>query len=68
VQRVSNLYGYAGKVIWVNLTKSSIRIRPLENLALQYIGGKGYGAKILFEMSKPKTDPYDPSNLLIFAT
>jgi len=68
VQRVSNLYGYAGKVIWVNLTKSSIRIRPLENLALQYIGGKGYGAKILFEMIKPKTDPYDPSNLLIFAT
>lgn len=38
-----------------------------EKICKEYIGGKGFGAKILSEM-EPKTDPYDPANLLIFAT
>jgi len=62
------LYGYAGKVLWVDLTKKSVRVRPLdEELARRYIGGKGFGAKIIHEVAPPKVDPLYPANLLILA-
>jgi len=63
-----NLYSYSGKIARVNLTSSGVRIEVLkEDFAKQYVGGKGFGAKILYEELNPKTDPYEPSNLLIFA-
>ncbi len=63
------MYGYAGKVVRVNLTSGKVDVNALnENLASQYIGGKGFGAKILYDELSPKVDPFDPSNLLIFAT
>ncbi|MBS7621389.1 aldehyde ferredoxin oxidoreductase family protein [Candidatus Bathyarchaeota archaeon] len=63
------MYGYAGKVIRVDLTKSNIAIEALKKeLASQYIGGKGLGAKFLLIELEPGTDAFDPSNLLIFAT
>jgi len=66
---VSELYGYAGKILRVNLTKGKVVTEQLgKNLASLYIGGKGFGSKILVEETKPKTDPYNPENLLIFST
>jgi aldehyde:ferredoxin oxidoreductase len=63
-----NLYGYSGKIARIDLTSGKVRTEFLkEDFARQYIGGKGFGAKILYEELKPKTDPYEPSNLLIFA-
>ncbi len=63
-----NVYGYAGKVVRVNLTSGKVYVNALdEKLALQYIGGKGFGAKILYDELNPKINPLDPSNLLIFA-
>lgn len=63
------MYGYAGKVLTMNLVKSKATIQVLdEELVLHYIGGKGFGAKLLSERIKPGIDPYDPANLLIFAT
>lgn len=63
------MHGYAGKILWVNLTKGRATTEWLEKeLASLYIGGKGFGAKILYEKTQPRTDPYDPANLLIFAT
>jgi aldehyde:ferredoxin oxidoreductase len=63
------LYGYSGKIARIDLTKGKVLIEPLrEDFARQYIGGKGFGAKILYDELKPKIDPYEPSNLLIFAT
>lgn len=61
--------GYAGKILRVNLSQRKIRTEDLsEGMCREYIGGKGFGAKILYEETTPRTDPYDPSNLLIFAT
>ena len=61
--------GYAGKILRVDLSKKEVNLRKLrEEMCREYIGGKGFGAKVLFEEVKPKTDPYDPANLLIFAT
>ena len=63
------MYGYAGKMIHINLTKSNIIIESLKKgFTSQYLGGKGFGAKTLIEKITPKTGPYDPANLLIFAT
>ncbi|MEM2614253.1 MAG: aldehyde ferredoxin oxidoreductase N-terminal domain-containing protein, partial [Nitrososphaerota archaeon] len=62
------MHGYAGKVVRIDLTSGKVQIEKLkDDLALNYIGGKGFGAKILYEELKPKIDPYDPSNMLIFA-
>lgn len=63
------MYGYAGKILRVNLTKSKVAFEALQKeLALHFIGGKGFGAKILYEELNPKINPYDPKNLLIFST
>lgn len=64
-----NLFGYTGKIIRVDLSKSVVEIETLdEKFALNYIGGKGFGAKVLFEETGIRIDPYDPANVLIFAT
>jgi aldehyde:ferredoxin oxidoreductase len=43
-------------------------VRGSERVCWKYVGGKGFGAKILFEELEPKRDAYHPANLLIFAT
>lgn len=61
--------GYAGKILRVNLSQRKIQTENLsEEMCREYIGGKGFGAKILYEETTPRTDPYNPSNPLIFAT
>jgi len=39
-----------------------------EEIPRKYLVRKGLGAYLLFNHLKPRTDPYDPSNLLIFVT
>lgn len=61
--------GYAGKILRANLSRRKSEIKNLsEEMCRTYVGGKGFGAKILLDEMAPGTDPYDPSNLLIFAT
>jgi len=61
--------GYAGKLLYVNLTEGSVEKRSLDrNLALNYIGGRGFSSRILFDELKPGTDPLSPENRLILAT
>lgn len=65
----ADMKGYAGKILRIDLSNGDLDIRNLpEKVCREYIGGKGFGAKILFEQMDPKTNPYDPANLLIFAT
>ena len=63
------LSGYAGKIGWVDLTQGTTRVEDLEkSLARKYLGGKAMGAYLLSRHLRPKTDPYDPANVLIFVT
>ena len=63
------MYGYAGHMLKVDLSRGKTKIEPLEKeLASLYIGGKGFGAKILYDQMRPRIDPYDPESLLVFAT
>ena len=60
---------YANKLLMIDLTCESVDIIPLsEDLKKNYIGGKGFGAKLLFDMLTPGTDPLGPENLLMFMT
>jgi aldehyde:ferredoxin oxidoreductase len=61
--------GYAGRVLEVDLGTRSFAFKPLdEETAHLYIGGKGYGARVLYDRTEPGIDPLGPENLLIFAT
>ncbi len=63
------LRGYMGKALEVDLTRREIEIVELdEEWARMFIGGKGLGAKILYESVKPGLDPLSPKDPLIFIT
>ena len=61
--------GYAGRILEVDLKNRTFAFKPLdENIARLYIGGKGYGTRLLYDMTKPGIDALGPENPLIFAT
>ncbi|MEM2100299.1 MAG: aldehyde ferredoxin oxidoreductase family protein [Thermoproteota archaeon] len=63
--------GYAGKYLIVDLTRGKTSVgRVDESFALNYIGGYGFGARMLYDMMpKPaEIDPFSPENVLIWWT
>jgi aldehyde:ferredoxin oxidoreductase len=61
--------GYKGTVLFVDLDKGEAVGKSLgQDFARKYIGGRGFGAKILYDEVKPHTDPLSPANLFIMAT
>jgi len=59
--------GYWGKIGLVNLSNRSIKyLEPEKRLYKEYIGGKGLGAKLLFDMTSPHVDPFSPDNIVAF--
>jgi len=66
---MGKLYGYAGKILRVNLTNQKIAIENLnEKYARDYIGGRGMIARIAWDELKPGIDPFSSDNKLIFMT
>src|SRR4030043_1843915 len=56
--------GYMGKMLIVNLSRNELRDEVLdEELARQFIGGYGIGARILFSRQKGGVDPLRPDNI-----
>jgi aldehyde:ferredoxin oxidoreductase len=63
------LRGWTGTVLRVDLTRGEIRREALDpDWARDYIGGRGIGARYLWEELDPQVDPLAPENLLVFAT
>lgn len=61
--------GYSGKILRVDLTNGSIQTQPLDETVVQkFLGGRGYGVKILYDENPPRVDPFAPENRLIFFT
>jgi aldehyde:ferredoxin oxidoreductase len=59
--------GWAGKVLDINLTSGEIKTYPLdERKARLFIGGRGLGARFLWDEVGPGVDPLSPGNVLIF--
>ncbi len=62
------MLGWTGLFLNVDLTNSKAAAQPYdESLALNFLGGRGFAAKILWNRLKAGTDPLSPQNLLIFA-
>ncbi|MDD2471219.1 MAG: aldehyde ferredoxin oxidoreductase N-terminal domain-containing protein, partial [Methanocorpusculum sp.] len=60
--------GYAGKMVYVDLSTGAITIKPTPpELKKDYIGGRGFGIRILTDMVDPEIDPLSDKNILVFA-
>jgi aldehyde:ferredoxin oxidoreductase len=60
-------YGYAGKILRVDLTTSQITEIPSSNYLPEYLGGRGLNAKIYWDEVMPEVKALDPENRLIFS-
>ncbi len=61
--------GYADRILYVNLSKNLLDIRPFPaEWKRSYLGGRGLGIKILADALDSIGDPLDESNVLVFAT
>ncbi len=62
------LNGYGGQVLRVNLTDGTIEKKELDpELARDYLGGRGFAAKVLYSGLEKGTDPLGADNKLIVA-
>ena len=60
------IFGYAGKILRVNLSNRKITIEPTLKYARQWLGASGIAIKILYDELRAWVTPYDPANKLIF--
>jgi len=62
------LYGYAGRILYVDLSTGKTRVEKLsEDYAKKYIGGIGLGMRLWLDNSKAGVDPLSPDNPLVLA-
>ena len=61
--------GWMGKVLRINLTDKSVKEEPIDaDVWKKFLGGRGFGAWILYHEVDNKIGALDPQNVLIFAT
>jgi aldehyde:ferredoxin oxidoreductase len=60
--------GYAGKLLFIDLNQKKAKTEILrDEFCAKYIGGNGFGIRLLLDNTKPKIDPLGPDNVLVFA-
>ncbi len=63
------MYGWHGKILRVDLTNKKISTETIDpQTAKDFIGGRGWAIKYLYDEVDPQVDPLAPENKLIFAT
>jgi aldehyde:ferredoxin oxidoreductase len=63
------MHGWWGKVLYIDLTTKRIKeIRLDEKYYLEYIGGRGLAARLLWDLNPPGVDPLSPYNHVVIAT
>lgn len=68
IKGAQNMFGYAGKIIRVDLAQKKTNIVHIpESFCRDYIGGNGFSIDLLYNNSKPGIDPLSPDNVLVFA-
>jgi aldehyde:ferredoxin oxidoreductase len=66
---VNKVFGWTGVFLKIDLSKSqSIAEQFDQTLGLNFLGGRGFAVKILWDSLKQGTAPLSPENKLIFAT
>ncbi len=62
------LYGYAGHTLRIDLSARTIEKEPLKpEWVDDFIGGRGFTSKILYDENPPQVDAFDPENRFIIA-
>jgi len=60
--------GYAGNMVFADLSAGKVTIKPTPpELKKQFIGGRGFGIRLLTDMVDPKIEPLGEKNALVFA-
>jgi aldehyde:ferredoxin oxidoreductase len=60
-------FGYAGKILRVNLSNNQVTETSTFDYADRFLGGRGLAAKIYWDEVQPETGAFDEENRLIFA-
>ncbi len=61
-------YGWNGKILKVDLNRGKIFVSPLpKDMAVKFIGGRGFNSYTLFKEIGPGVDPLGPENVIAFA-
>lgn len=65
---IGMISSYGGKILDIDLTNRDVRIRELpEDLCKMYIGGKGFGTKLLYDYRVGRVSPLSPEARLILS-
>lgn len=63
------MHGWSSKILDINLSSGAITTQQLDSQLLElYLGGRGLGARLLWDLVGPEVDPLSPDNVLIFCT
>lgn len=65
---MSDMYGWMGKILRVDLTSGRISETPTGDYVPKLIGGRGIAAMIYWEEVPPECEAFDPENRLIIMT
>jgi aldehyde:ferredoxin oxidoreductase len=61
--------GYHGRVLVADLGRGEVRVEPLApEVALDYLGGRGLAARLLYDAIDPACDPLGPDNAIVVAS
>lgn len=61
--------GYTDKILYINVGNNEIKIKDVPPLMKEkFIGGKGYGLKLLWDATTPKTKWNDPENEIVIGS
>lgn len=62
-------FGYAGKILRINLTNKRVRVTETEKkFMMDFVGGRGFNSRRLFGEVPSSVSPLSPQNKLMFAT
>jgi aldehyde:ferredoxin oxidoreductase len=61
-------FGYAGKILRVDLSSQSITTLPTQDYADRFLGGQGIAEKLYWDEVPPSARAFDAANALTFAT
>ncbi len=62
------MHGWMGKILDIDLTHRRVTTRALDmDIARLFLGGRGLGARLLWDEVGAKVEPLAPENVLIFA-
>jgi len=60
--------GFAGSILRINLTTGKASVEPLDpKLVRDYLGGRGFAARILYDEIPAGADPLGPDNRVVLA-